>query len=299
MRKHWGLVLLVLLFPSLSSALIIDSWHQVADLSEDTVMETIDLRFEANKTEPATFIFPPRLIGLEVLLDEKPTTCTSKEKVGQTEVRCELPAGKHFMSISYKTSYPLLKLEEKLLFKTTLDVPAQAKEFFYEVKLPLGFIIPKGKESAFVSPKPRFVYSDGQRIILVWKKTGLEEPFEASVLSTPLSKPMPFWPIALGIAAVIIGAVIAYLVFLRKQPKELVVPELIDAEQIVVSILKKAKQHQLWQKQILIASKLSKAKLSRTLRNLEQRGVIKKEPFGNTNKITLVTKEESPKAENN
>jgi uncharacterized membrane protein len=43
----------------------------------------------------------------------------------------------------------------------------------------------------------------------------------------------------------------------------------------------------LWQKQIQNSTGFSKAKVSRLVRNLESRGLVKKIPFGNTNKIRL------------
>lgn len=290
-------MLFLLILPSAVSALTVDSWHSVADLSDNLVQETIDFRFEANETRAVVLKLPPRLSHVQILLDDKLFSCALKEKIGVTDLGCELPEGKHFMEIEYTTTYPLITLKDKLLFKAVAHPPAKPIEFFYEIKLPLGFVIPHDKdESLFVNPKPSFTYSDGQRIILVWKKPNLEEPFEASVLSEPLSKPMPLlWPVVLALFIII--SLIVYIFHLRRRPKEAVVPELIDAEQVIVDLLKEAKNNQLWQKQIQITGKLSKARLSRVLRNLEQRRVIKKEPSGNTNKIRLVTKKKEPESE--
>ena len=62
---------------------------------------------------------------------------------------------------------------------------------------------------------------------------------------------------------------------------------LLDTEKKVIEELKKADKNELWQKQIQIATGFSKAKLSRLIRNIEARGLIKKIPMGNTNKIKL------------
>ena len=63
---------------------------------------------------------------------------------------------------------------------------------------------------------------------------------------------------------------------------------LLDHEKKVVEILKEAENRTLWQKQIQIKSGFSKVKLSRLIKALEARGVVKKEPWGNTNKIILL-----------
>jgi len=43
----------------------------------------------------------------------------------------------------------------------------------------------------------------------------------------------------------------------------------------------------MWQKQLQLKTGFSKAKLSRVIRNLESRSLVKKIPFGNANKIRL------------
>jgi uncharacterized membrane protein len=65
----------------------------------------------------------------------------------------------------------------------------------------------------------------------------------------------------------------------------MIVPTLIDKEQQVVDFLKQ--NGEVWQKQIQQATSFSKAKVSRILRNLEERGVVTKTIYGNTNKISL------------
>ncbi|HOW36636.1 MAG TPA: hypothetical protein PLK34_00060 [Candidatus Pacearchaeota archaeon] len=62
---------------------------------------------------------------------------------------------------------------------------------------------------------------------------------------------------------------------------------LLDAEKKVIEALKQAERNELWQKQIQNLTGFSKAKVSRLINNLEQRNLIRKINFGNTNKIRL------------
>jgi uncharacterized membrane protein len=62
---------------------------------------------------------------------------------------------------------------------------------------------------------------------------------------------------------------------------------LLDTEKKVIEELKKADRNELWQKQIQNLTGFSKAKVSRLIRDLETRGLVKKIIFGNTNKIRL------------
>jgi len=62
---------------------------------------------------------------------------------------------------------------------------------------------------------------------------------------------------------------------------------LLDEERKIIEMLKKSKRNEMWQNAIQKQGEFSKAKTSRLIRNLESRGLVKKIPFGNTNKIVL------------
>ena len=72
----------------------------------------------------------------------------------------------------------------------------------------------------------------------------------------------------------------------RKVSKQKTELHLLESEAAVVKALKDSKG-EMWQKQIQIKTGFSKAKLSRVIRNLESRGLVKRIPLGNTNKIKL------------
>jgi len=75
----------------------------------------------------------------------------------------------------------------------------------------------------------------------------------------------------------------------EKQKKELeeIERHLLDEERKILEELRKADRNEMWQRQLQLNLGLSKAKASRLIRNLESRHLIKKIPFGNTNKIVL------------
>ena len=62
---------------------------------------------------------------------------------------------------------------------------------------------------------------------------------------------------------------------------------LLDEEKKIIEMLKKSKRNEMWQNNMMREGSFSKAKTSRLIRNLESRGLVKKIPFGNTNKIVL------------
>ena len=67
--------------------------------------------------------------------------------------------------------------------------------------------------------------------------------------------------------------------------KEKLTRNLFEEERAIIEIL--LEKGELWQKQLVLQTGISKVKLSRKLRNLEAKGLIEKVPYGNTNKIRL------------
>jgi uncharacterized membrane protein len=184
----------------------------------------------------------------------------------------------------------------KLSYFTDMLIEKTSKSYFTsEFKFPVSekinvrLILPEGSviDSAF--PTPEFT-SDGKHIILSWNPQLKEkEGFPVFVIYKEASQIIWPWFIALIIAS------IAIAIFLKrkkqrakvrlKKPAEKEI-HLLESESAVIKVLKKAKG-EVWQKQIQINTGFSKAKLSRLIRNLEARGLIKKIPLGNTNKIKL------------
>lgn len=147
--------------------------------------------------------------------------------------------------------------------------------------------------------------TDGESISIVWdlqnKQRGDNFPIFLKIKNQKTSN---FWLFWLAMALLLIF--ISYF-FLRKfienkkkskkikqkKPFKEKTPEkgqyayLLDTEKKILEELQKSKSKGLWQKQIQISTGFSKAKLSRIIRNLESRGLIKKIALGNTNKIFL------------
>ena len=148
-------------------------------------------------------------------------------------------------------------------------------------------------ENAFPAP---IITSDGQHIILDWKSS-LKANGGMPLFVIYKEKSGLSWLWIAGIA-VVLAILIIFL--LKRKPKIIRVKSkgktkeksreieshLLESESAVIKTLKEAKG-EMWQKQIQLKTGFSKAKLSRTIRNLEARGLVKRIPLGNTNKIKL------------
>lgn len=291
------LAVLLLLLPIVFANTIDTSQTDVLierDLAHITNTFTLSSQGIAN----LTLLVTPDAYDFSATIDGNRTPCLLQSEYA----RCGSVAnGTHQVQYTYRTAYPFAKVADNTIIRYTDRLPYRAKKQQVTLKLPTGYIVPQeqGKEDDFyISPKPDAVYSDGQRIIISWEQEGQELPISAVTRQIGSTVPW-FWMLgaALVSAAITAGAIL----YTRRKPvkqerpkpkkktvkvvEQPVVPQLIDNEQRVVEFLKQ--NGEVWQKQIQQATGFSKAKVSRVVRNLEARGVIRKTPYGNTNKIAL------------
>ncbi len=303
--KLVSFLLIFLVFSSVASAYTFESYMNTVELEEKDSSHTIEgFVLIEEKSDQFNLTLIPRIENLKVFIDEQKRKCDLEEKVGLSILHCSFPegiVGKHFFKITFSSNYPILDVGNKVLFKSEYNPIAKTEKFTYIVKLPVGYVIPKeeGKGiSFFINPKPDNIYSDGRKIILFWEEKNLNKKFEVSVFIERLAQPVTKVVLLLILVLAIFGLVSFYLTRKRrKETQETHMPALLENERKIVDALQKAKNRELWQKQLQIQTGFSKARLSRTLRDLEARGIIKKEPVGNTNKICLTREEEREKSE--
>ena len=70
--------------------------------------------------------------------------------------------------------------------------------------------------------------------------------------------------------------------------KQKMLRNLYEDEKKIINFLLEQKDYECWTKELMRGVDISKVKLSRKLRSLEQKGLIKKIPYGNENRIRLV-----------
>lgn len=280
---------------------------------------TIEIEGNTAKVQSTQHLHTDEPLGnLILIIGKNPTAfkveINGKEQECQTHAQfahCgNLTPGDHTIQISYSTSYPFAKVGENTLFRfqNRLSYPSERQRII--LKLPVGTIIPReiGKDEAFyISPDTAEIYSDGERIILLWDEQ--KQEVDLSVIMKNTTPTPTAWIALAGTSTIIAAASIAYILFKRptrqkkektaakktikkgpktKEPlqKELL-PQFIEDERKVVELLQTAPNQEAWQKTILQQTGFSKAKVSRIIRNLEERGVIIKTIYGNTNKVTL------------
>jgi uncharacterized membrane protein len=183
----------------------------------------------------------------------------------------------------------------QLTYSTSKFIERTSKSYFTaDFKTPetdnlnVRLILPEFSVLDSAYPNPELT-SDGKHIILSWKASNIDN-FPAFVIYREKIFQW-IWMILLVIAVII--AIFFWIKTKTKVIKVGVKPKkeskwihLLESENSVIKALKENKG-EMWQKQIQLKTGFSKAKLSRLIRDLESRGLIKRIPLGNTNKIKL------------
>jgi len=200
---------------------------------------------------------------------------------------------------NYTDSKILDKSGNQLYFVKRIKFNQSFSEVQIKLNLDKGIVV----KDNLVFPAGYNIESDGQTISIVWNiqdvVSGQDFAMFVTLEDTKVNYSLAYWIMGIVILAII--GFFVYKKFVKKEKKKIVKVQektsnkkdkedynyLLDTEKKVIEELKKADRNELWQKQIQNITGFSKAKVSRLIRNLEARGLIRKIPFGNTNKIRL------------
>ena len=196
------------------------------------------------------------------------------------------------LSFSYITNSMIEKSNKKYFFimKNNLDSPADIRLFLPEA----GALM---KDKSLIFPNADKITTDGRRIILEWNDFNDEEIVIGYEI---VKKSENFWfyflIILIGIFAVLYSfqlikskkKIEKWRKKIRQKSKKNLTKNLFKEEKKIIEYLMKKKRHESWTKEIVRDLGISKVRLSRKLRNLEEKELISKEPYGNENRIKLL-----------
>lgn len=194
------------------------------------------------------------------------------------------------LQLQFRTSEMLRKIDDNYEFSYFMPIEGEIGRIFNIVYLPpTSTLASEDPEDSF-SPRDGKTLSDGTHIMIYWERNNLTEG-EDIYFSTTYKIPVnSFLDIGLMviIGLVIIAGLGAFYIQTAKKRRsvEVIMPLLKGDEKTVVDILK---QHEgsVSQKVIVRESDFSKAKVSRIVADLRERGIIDVESIGRMNKITL------------
>ncbi len=149
------------------------------------------------------------------------------------------------------------------------------------VTLPEGFVL--ARTDAAVSPTPDAIVTDGRAITLRWHEEGVSELPIIVLYDGPS---FPWLAVAIGVLLFVALAVLG-VVWRRRHAveKKALLGALGEDETLIVSLVKRGIDRQ---KALCAETGFSKSKMSKVVRKLEEKGVVRKEPFYKTNRLKLL-----------
>lgn len=196
------------------------------------------------------------------------------------------------IKINFELSGFVADFKEDKILSFSYIPEANITAFSLIVKLPprstLASEIEKSGESlSAVYPSPTKIYTNGKRIILEWQRDELKigESFRVFVMYSNLNKRnySPLW-VLFGL---LIGTALTYFVIKGKNKNKNIARMVLSGDEEKIYELILASDGEILQEEIVKTTGFSKAKVSKLIRNLEIKKIIKKEPYRKTNKLML------------
>jgi hypothetical protein len=187
------------------------------------------------------------------------------------------------INTSYVSSDSLEKTNGGYYFVRRIDFSENFSYVEIVLELARGFLV----DTSVAYPANYQVESDGQNMRLVWKFNDVtdKDVFAFFIKIENTGANLNWLAVLIGILFFVAVAYFGIRVYLKKNIN--FEEHLMESEKKVIEELKKAEGNEMWQKQLLKNTGFSKAKLSRVIRDLGARELIKKVQYGNTNKIAL------------
>ena len=293
MKRFTILVILIFFSLPITSAQVMRQLNTTIDIQKDGICNVeVIFRF-TDEIKEINFPFAGEIEGLTVKNGE----CVIKEDINRI-LQCKPPSPFMVGTITIATKFNLNGLVEKRgnISFFSMDIPIlwNTDEVLVMIKLPDRTLLAE-KAILPISPSGYHIGSDGRRILTSWsfknKKPGDVIPIR--LYFEPLSPEfIPEDLVYILIFILIIIVIVGTLFISRKVSKksELVLSVLNESERLVVDIIRKEKKKQVDQRRIVNLSGFSKAKVSRLIRSLEERGIVESERIGRRNRITLKKK---------
>ena len=156
------------------------------------------------------------------------------------------------------------------------------------VTLPMGMVVANLSNSIY--PTNGVTISNGRNIMIFWEMSDVSpmQPINFQVIYESTGKFVGIWQL-LTVSGIVAFTTLTLVYRRIKKPEEIVLSVLDEYERKVLEVIKSA-GGKIRQKKVVLATNFSKAKVSRVVKNLVNRGLIETERRGRTNILKLKRK---------
>ncbi len=196
-----------------------------------------------------------------------------------------LPGKLNQITIEFDTNDLVKKSGKDFIFSLDLSIPKEVKNLDLNLDLPEGFVLSDIESS--VSPKASEVSTDGKVISVDWYFKDIKEQSFIVIYKRGFeSKSEPFFLVYGLIMFIILLSISIFIIFIyKKNNRKFVMSTLSSDEREIVKFIREDKG--VTQKKISQLAGFSKSKMSKLVRRLEEKEIIKKTPWFETNKFNL------------
>ena len=226
-------------------------------------------------------------------------SCTLAEEAGKSRIACTMSGmteAKNLLTLTFYTAEGAGALQGRYNFSADYGISLPIEEAFVLIKIPRSSVLSEEPANQSYMPADGKILSDGKNIMVYWQRENLTATdgmrFSVSYAIAGMSAGFSNL-FVVSIAGIVIISMIAVAVYVRrgdgigKITAEVVTSVLNSDEKRVVDILARHGGKS-GQKIIVRESDFSKAKVSRLVKNLKERGVVNIEPIsGRENRIIL------------
>ncbi|MBW2996422.1 hypothetical protein KY332_03920 [Candidatus Woesearchaeota archaeon] len=294
-RKILLILITLILAANISYALDIDTYNADFNIFKNKVVVDTSIEFQTKVTGIYEFSLPKDYNALSVYVDGKQTPFDLEANNLKITLR-----GNSKISFNYVTE----EFIDKTNFLLNMKFDYNINNLKIKLILPEGAALKKPIQEADITsgsiyPNPTQATTDGRSLIFIWEKTDVKQGDDMSIFAQiqPKTNYLP-WIFSI-IAVILITAGLILILAKKKTPpqpeikekiivkhEDLVEKHLKPDEEQIINVLK-LKEGSCEQGTLRIATGFSKATLSRLLKELEDRKVIKKEKRGKKNLVFL------------
>lgn|GEM_PF-637176 len=266
---------------------------------EATVSNLVNIRFAQADT---TFDYGVgyKISNLNATASFGSPECSIFENVNTSRIACTLKGmtvKNNLLTLTFDTKSGVTAGAHNMYnFSSDYGVDVPVKEAFILVKIPKNSVLSEEAANQSYAPSDGKILSDGKHIMVYWQRENLTagEDLKFSVsYSIPSAGGFYSNMFIITVAGIVIISMISVAVYVRrgsiysKSTTEVIASVLNTDEKKVVDILARHGGKS-GQKIIVRESDFSKAKVSRLVKNLKERGVVDIEPIsGRENRIIL------------
>jgi len=259
---------------------IISTNADIEILNERTTFETLTFNFNQSESGKISYSIP--LDSTKITIEDEKNklyfytedTSTSKKIIVKMSNSTQL-------KISFYTNNLIFKNRNIYQFFTTF-YPENHKLDYIKVnlKLPEGYMIYNNQ----TSPNAK-LYTDGKHIIVMWIFKNVSEPVSIYIKFYSNNSKKTF---IISIFIILIIAFILLFNYLKKSYRKKLLNAFDEDEKKVIELI--SSKRILYQNKIEKRLNFSRAKMTRIIKKLEKKKLIKKEKRGRTNKLFWIGK---------